>query len=521
MMVAAPVYRAQLSALLQGMYSLPAEFDREVTGIELDSRQVAPGALFMAYKGATVDGRSFINDAIAKGASAILVEADQDWQNCAEQKSVPVVPLDNLSQKLHQVAARFYGEPASTMRLIGITGTNGKTTCCQLLSQLLGKMGYQCGHIGTLGYGLAGARQIETNASGPGTTPDAVKMQKILALLHEDGADTVVMEVSSHGLQQHRVDIDDFALAMFTNLSRDHLDFHGSKDEYGQIKRKLFAGKKLQAAILNLDDSYSAGTRTILDEALPCYTWSVANADADVYASKVAYTGNGINMDVVTAWGTFAISSPLLGSFNVSNLLGVLCAALACESAREGFDPQKIVTALQELQPVTGRMQLVGAYPVTVVVDYAHTPDGLEKALSAVREHSTGQIHCVFGCGGDRDTGKRSEMGAIAEQLADQLILADDNPRGEDSKQIIAHILSGITRTELVEVIPSRDQAIAAAINQAQPGDIVLIAGKGHENYQEIAGQRRPFNDVEEADKALLARFGTDFVINLKRDLQR
>lgn len=517
MMLATPSHRTQLSTLLKGMCELPTALDREVTGIELDSRRIAPGALFMAYKGEVADGRQFIGAAIAKGASAVLVDADNQWQVCTEQQSVPVVPLHNLQHKLHLLAARFYGEPASNMRLIGITGTNGKTTCCQLMAALLAKLGYQCGHIGTLGYGMTGAA-AETNASGPGTTPDAVRLQHILALLHDEKADTVVMEVSSHGLQQQRVDIDDFAVAMFTNLSRDHLDFHGSLDEYGNVKRRLFTGKKLQAAILNLDDSYSIGTRSVLDEALPCYTWSKANTDADVYAGSIGFTPAGIEMDVHTPWGEFAIASPLLGSFNASNLLGVLCAVLACESVSADFNPQKIVSALQQLQPVTGRMQLLGSYPVTVVVDYAHTPDGLEKALSAVREHCTGKVYCVFGCGGERDKGKRPQMGAIAEQLADHIILTDDNPRSEDSLQIIGQILAGIANKQQVQALPDRAQALALAIDLAQPGDVVLIAGKGHETWQEKAGQKLPFSDADKAKQLLAARFRTDMEESCKGD---
>lgn len=497
----------RLSALLQGVLVLPETLDRNVSGIELDSRKIAPGAVFLACKGASFDGRRFIGDAIRQGASAVLVEADTEWRDCSEQQTVPVVPVTGLPEQMHKLAARFYGEPANKLRLLGITGTNGKTTCCLLLGQLLNALGHRCGVIGTLGYGLAG-EALEIDNSGPGTTPDAVRLQRILAQLHENGAGTVAMEVSSHGVQQARVDLDAFTLALFTNLTRDHLDFHSDLDDYGSTKRKLFHGRKLQIAILNLDDDYSAGTRAELDSSVACLTWSLQNTAADVHASVLDFTPDGIHLQVVTPWGEFQLHSPLLGSFNASNLLGVLCAALACQRDQADFSPAQIVAALQTLPAVNGRMQLVGSAPVAVVVDYAHTPDGLEKALHAVREHSAGKVICVFGCGGDRDKGKRPLMGAMAERLSDVVILTDDNPRNESGSQIIADILAGIGNKSRVQVFPDRSAAISAAINQAHAGDVVLVAGKGHETYQEYAGKRLPFNDAEQAQSALNRRFG-------------
>jgi len=500
-------HATRLSALLQGVLVLPETLDRVVSGIELDSRKIAPGAVFLACKGASFDGRRFIGDAIRQGASAVLVEADAEWRDCSEQQKVPVVPVIGLPAKMHKLASRFYGEPANKLRLLGITGTNGKTTCCLLLGQLLNKLGCRCGVIGTLGYGMA-SETLEIDNSGPGTTPDAVRLQGILAQLHENGASTVVMEVSSHGIQQARVDMDAFTLALFTNLTRDHLDFHSDLDDYGSTKRRLFHGRKLQIAILNLDDDYSAGTRAELDSSVSCLTWSLENTAADVYAKELLFAPNGIHLLVVTPWGEYRVHSPLLGSFNASNLLAVLCAALACQSDQADFLPEKIVTALQTLTAVNGRMQLVGATPVAVVVDYAHTPDGLEKALQAVHEHRSGKVICVFGCGGDRDKGKRPLMGAMAERLSDVMILTDDNPRNESAGQIIADILEGIENKNRVQVFPDRSAAISAAINQANAGDVVLVAGKGHETYQEYAGKRLPFNDVKQAQNALSQRFG-------------
>lgn len=504
MMAVAP-RQVRLSSLLQGLCPLPPAFDREISGISLDSRTLGAGAVFLACRGAVSDGRRFIPDAISKGAGAILVDADAEWGESRTEASVPLIPVAELSRKAGLLAARFYGEPASTLRLIGVTGTNGKTTCSQLIAGHLQALGYHCGVIGTLGFGMAGSA-LQVLGNGPGTTPDAVHLQEILATMKEQRADTVVMEVSSHGLDQQRVDVDDFAVAVFTNLSRDHLDYHGTMEAYAGAKRRLFTGRKLQAAVLNLDDACSAATRTQLASGVDCLTWSISDARADVHAASLEFRPDGLRMRVVTPWGEFPVSSPLLGSFNASNLLGTLATVLACEQHSEVFDPARIAATLSQLQPVRGRMQLVASAPVTVVVDYAHTPDGLEKALAAVREHAAGKLVCVVGCGGERDRGKRPLMAAIAERLADSVVLTSDNPRGEAPQAIIDDMLAGITRRERVQVTVDRAAAIAAAITGAADGDIVLLAGKGHEEYQEIAGKRLPFDDAGQALLALQQR---------------
>jgi UDP-N-acetylmuramoyl-L-alanyl-D-glutamate--2,6-diaminopimelate ligase len=497
--------QVRLSSLLQGICVLPPALDRDISGITLDSRKAVAGALFLACKGSAADGRSFIADAIGSGVGAVLVEADESWSEARENATVPVIPVKELPHKAGLLAARFFGEPARTLRLVGVTGTNGKTTCSQLIASHLQALGYRCGVIGTLGFGMSGT-SLQSFGRGPGTTPDAVRFQAVLAELKDQRADTVVMEVSSHGLDQHRVDVDDFSVGVFTNLSRDHLDYHGTMEAYLAAKRRLFAGRRLQAAVLNLDDVGSAGTRELLDAGVSCLTFSLGNPSADVHARNIAYTPAGLQLQIVTPWGEVAVTSPLLGSFNASNLLCTLAAVLACEQHSEVFDPARIGAVLSGLQPVPGRMQLVAVTPVTVVVDYAHTPDGLEKALQAVREHSVGKISCVVGCGGERDRGKRPQMAAIAERLADRVILTSDNPRGEAPQAIIDDMLAGITSRDAVMVQVDRARAITSAITEAAAADIVLLAGKGHEDYQEIAGQRLPFNDVQQALLALQLR---------------
>lgn len=485
----------KLSTVLRGLVNLPGTCDRDLHGITLDSRLVTPGALFLACKGSRYDARQFIDAAIGQGASAVVVEADVADATIQLRHDVPVVPLPGLPGLMHVLAARFYGEPASRLQLMGITGTNGKTTCCHLLARLLSGFGHSCGIIGTLGLGKAGA-PLAPLGEGPGTTPDAVRLQAILADFVEQGIDTVVMEVSSHALDQQRVEVGAFMLGVFTNLSRDHLDYHGDMAAYGSAKRRLFAGQGLEWAILNADDDYVAATRTVLPAGTGCLTWSLADPRADVYARRVNCAQDGLQLDIGTPWGEFSLHSRLLGSFNASNLLAVVTAALALGSRRPDFNPVAILEAAARLDPVPGRMQRIGKYRVPVVVDYAHTPDALEKALLAMREHGHGRLHLVFGCGGNRDQGKRARMGEVAARLADRIILTDDNPRDEDGTVIIEAIRSGLGGATAV-VQRDRAAAIRQAILEAEAGDAVLVAGKGHETWQEVAGQRLPFSDAE------------------------
>jgi UDP-N-acetylmuramoyl-L-alanyl-D-glutamate--2,6-diaminopimelate ligase len=505
----APNAAVSLSSLLQGVYPLHSHWERQVAGITQDTRTVQPGSLFMACKGARFDARAHLDQAIAAGASAVLVEADDiDWCCEKELSGVPVLPILHLREQLAALAARFYGEPAKQMQLIGVTGTNGKTTTSQLLAQALQALGKPCGVIGTLGAGMVGAA-LQHSAHGPSTTPDAVQLQQLFATLREQQAEAVVMEVSSHALEQQRVLVDDFAVAIFTNLTRDHLDYHGSMESYGAAKRKLFHSRGLQLAVLNYDDEFTRATQSLLGSEVRSFTWSMQTSAADVYAKKIQYLPHGVQIVVHTPWAELTLNSALLGSFNVSNLLAVLTTVLALAALQPGFNPQQLAAVVAALPTVKGRMQVVGNYPVSAVVDYAHTPDALEKALQAVREHCQGQIWCVFGCGGERDRGKRSLMAAVAEQGASQVVLTDDNPRSEASSQILADIQRGLQQPTRAVLLPERAQAIAHALNNAAVGDVVLIAGKGHEEYQEFANSKVRFSDAQVALTALQQRFAT------------
>jgi UDP-N-acetylmuramoyl-L-alanyl-D-glutamate--2,6-diaminopimelate ligase len=367
----------------------------------------------------------------------------------------------------------------------------------QLLAQALERLGRRAATIGTLGAGLHG--QL---AAGERTTPDAIAVHGLLAGFRDAGASHVVMEVSSHALDQGRVNAVDFDLALFTNLTRDHLDYHGSMAAYGAAKARLFAWPGLRAAVINIDDDFGRALAARLPPGVRRLTTGIASADADLRASAIRGSDTGLAFHLHTPWGEAEIDSALLGRFNIANLLGV-AAALGALGVR--FDALR--AALAALTPVPGRMsRLGGGSAPLVVVDYAHTPDALEQALTALRAHCRGALICVFGCGGERDAGKRPEMGAIAARLADRAIVTDDNPRGEDGDAIVAAIRAGMPADAAVSVQRDRAIAIAGAIAAARPGDVVLIAGKGHEPYQEIAGVRRPFDDRDVARAALEAR---------------
>ncbi|KJS08627.1 MAG: hypothetical protein VR73_05055 [Gammaproteobacteria bacterium BRH_c0] len=496
-----------LAQLLPGNPAAQAA-DVAVSGICLDSRRCGRGDLFLAVKGRSQDGREHIGVAIAAGCAAVVAEADGFDAVCAglvDGQRVPVIALSQLDQQLSAIAARFYGEPATRLHTTAITGTNGKTTCSYLLGQLFNLLGTRTGIIGTLGYGIIGADKAENGGSGftatGMTTPDAVETQAILADFVDRGVQALTMEVSSHSLDQHRVAALSFVAAIFTNLSRDHLDYHGSLEAYGAAKARLFAWPDLGFAIINRDDDFGAQLLTELPSRIKGISYGL-DAGADVRASDIVYSPEGINAQVTTLWGSGQLHSPLLGEFNLANLLAVIAAACA-----QGHNLAAVLAVLPQLKAVPGRMeQLAIAEAPQVVVDYAHTPDALAKALQALRQHCTGKLWCVFGCGGDRDTGKRPQMGAIAAQLADQVVVTSDNPRSEDPQAIIADILAGIADLQTVRVEADRRAAIRLAIAAANPGDTVLIAGKGHEDYQLIGGTSLPFSDVAEARLALRDR---------------
>ncbi len=485
-----------LAALLDGIADAGAAGAIRIRGLSLDSRRVGAGEAFLALRGARAHGIAFAPAAIARGAAAVLAEAPAPV-NPPVLPDVPVLWIGDLAARVGALAARWYGEPSRALTVIGVTGTNGKTSTVQLLAQALERLGWRAATIGTLGAGLHGHL-----AAGERTTPDAITVHGLLAGFRDAGASHVAMEVSSHALEQGRVNAVDFDLALFTNLTRDHLDYHGSMAAYGAAKAKLFAWPGLRAAVINIDDGFGRALAARLPVGVRCLTTGIASADADVRASAIHGSDTGLVFRLHTPWGEAEVSSALLGRFNVANLLGI-AATLGALGTR--FDALR--AALAALTPVPGRMsRLGGGSAPLVVVDYAHTPDALEQALTALRAHCRGALICVFGCGGERDAGKRPEMGAIAARLADRAIVTDDNPRGEDGDAIVAAIRSGMPVDAAADVQRDRAVAITAAIAAARPGDVVLIAGKGHEPYQEVAGVRRPFDDRDVARAALEAR---------------
>jgi len=474
--------------------ALPVDRPVLVSGLALDSRRVRPGDLFFARSGHSCRGADFIVDAQNKGAIAIVVAAGE--LTAAERASVrvPLLEVTDLDAVIGEVASRFHGNPSHHLKVIGITGTNGKTSSSNYLAQALELLGQRSAVIGTLGNGFLDDLKPATH-----TTPDAIALQALLAELKQAGAEYVVMEVSSHALDQQRVAGVRFAAAGFTNLTRDHLDYHGDMARYGDAKAKLFVDHAPPLQAINLDDVFG---RALWQQLQPAQArvcgFALSEPGADVGVEGLHFAPEGADFILRTEAGRVAVKTALMGSFNVSNLL--LCATLL---QLFGYPLQQVAQVLGRLQPVPGRMQALPpvAHAPAVVVDFAHTPDALAQALQALRLHrpNQGKIWCLFGCGGDRDAGKRPEMGRIASELADQLVITSDNPRSESPQAIIADILAGVRPDARVHVEADRAAAIRWAIDQAAADDLVLIAGKGHENYQEIKGVREPFDDCQQA----------------------
>ncbi len=483
-----------LSRLLADDAVLPSQHDPVITGVTLDSRKVQPGDLFLALPGSRTDGCEFINAAIEKGAAAVLRESPAGADIEIRQR-IPLIPIPNLRHRAGIIAARFYGAPSAAMRVVGITGTNGKTSCSHFLGQALGDT-TPAGVIGTLGSGLFGELRESCN-----TTPDPVTLQSLLTQFRDKGARHAVMEVSSHALEQRRVQGVCFDTAVFTNLSRDHLDYHGDMASYGAAKRKLFAMPGLRRAVINADDEFGRELLNSLPEGIKVcgYTLEGKSGAAAMVAGTDLHLGpKGLRMSVQTPWGNSEIKSPLPGRFNAGNLLAVLATLLMLEVPLE-----QAVARLSRLAPVPGRMESFGGEGTPlVVVDYAHTPEALEQVLIALREHGE-QLWCVFGCGGDRDRGKRPLMGAVAGKYADHVMITDDNPRSEDPEVIVADILAGISGSGDVAVCHDRAGAITAVVQQASVRDVVLVAGKGHEQFQQIGDLKRPFSDRDVVQRAL------------------
>lgn len=454
-----------------------------------DSRKAAPGLVFAAYPGESRDGRDFIAQAVAQGADGVLWESDHfQWDPAL---TLPNADVKELRMRIGEIAAQVYGEPSKKMRMVGVTGTNGKTSVAHWIAQALTHAGRKTAILGTVGNGFP---EVLTPALN--TTPDAIELQQRLAEYVRQGAAACAVEVSSHGLLQGRVNGTHFDVAVLTNLSRDHLDYHGDMENYAAAKARLFDWPGLEWIVLNLDDAFG---RRLEGQNRNARTAGYGFERGAVVARKLRLSETGLHLEVDTDWGPCEIDAPLMGRFNASNLMAALTTLLVL-----GVPLADACAYLAHVTPPPGRMQTLGggAHPL-VVVDYAHTPDALQKVLASLREIVRGRLICVFGCGGNRDRGKRPLMAQAAAEGADQVWITSDNPRNEDPRQIIDDILAGARDKPHVE--PDRARAIFEAIGGARPGDVVLIAGKGHEDYQEIAGERTPFSDVAVAKKALSA----------------
>ena len=487
---ATPVRRRRLSKCVGddlGIGKLADAQDVWITGVSTDSRKVRAGDLFIAIRGAAHDGHDFVEAAVSGGAAAVLVERD------VRPSSVPVVKAADTRQIAGRVAARFYDHPSRALGCIGVTGTNGKTSVCHFAAALLSASANPAGYGGTLGWGFAGK-----NCATDLTTEDAVTVQRRLADLVSAGAQWVAMEASSHALDQGRVADVDFDIAVFTNLTRDHLDYHGSMDSYAAAKRRLFEWPTLLSGVVNWDDPQG---RIIFRErraALNLLRFG-STSDADVTWSDLVFDEVGISGSLATPWGVRAFRLPLIGEFNVANF-----AAAAAAACLAGARIDDVAAGASHLSAPAGRMQFVRTpMRALVVIDFAHTPDALVKALTALRRHAHGRIICVFGCGGDRDPGKRPLMARAVESTADCAWVTSDNPRSEPPADIAAQIVAGFQGRIEVEVELDRARAIERALAQASPSDVVLIAGKGHEAYQEIAGRRVPYRDVDVVRRVL------------------
>lgn len=501
-----------LSDLLHGLLDACECPKINVGGITIDSRAVRAGDCFIGLKGTVTDGAHYINQSIAAGAVVVLVDKNTEVEINQSEISVPVLFIKDLTALVSEIAGRFYSHPSQKLVITAFTGTNGKTTCTQLYAQLMAKVSIagdkvKTAYIGTTGY--ATAQKKSENSSDKVfknklndlqlTTPDAVSSQRILAELLNNGSQYIALEASSHSLVQHRIKAVNIDTAVFTNLSRDHLDYHKTIESYAAAKASLFEMASVNTAIINLDDPVGEKIISQLRAEISLLTFSLNNKKADIYCSEIALSASGVSATIHTPWGKGKLKSSLLGQFNLSNLLAVI--AVVCSQGAKLGDCLQI---MPELQAVSGRMELVSSkMQPQVVVDYAHTPDALEKALQALKPYCEGKLWVIFGCGGNRDSGKRKQMGRIAAQYADNVVITNDNPRFEAPEKIAQQILEGVEVEAQVEIQLDRGRAIATCIIQANKQDIVLIAGKGHESYQIIENDRIAFCDQEEALAAL------------------
>lgn len=485
-----------LNEVLAELNHPPLDEDKTLTGLTLDSRKLIGGELFLAVPGLSSDGRAFIGAALEAGASAVLV--DSSGESFSETEFLvgkPVIFIENLKTHISFLADRFYRQPSTKLKLIGVTGTNGKTSTCWYAAQLLSLLGEPCAVMGTLGKGLPTELEPCLN-----TTSDPVSTQGFMAELVSRDVSSMAMEVSSHGLHQGRADQLAFEVGVFTNISRDHLDYHKTMDAYAKAKALLFANGRVKKAVINRDDDYSELMLSSCSGDTEVFTFSTTSDLADIKARNIRLDAGGVKADLDTPWGKGQLRTSQLGRFSLENLLAVI-GAVCCQ----GYSLERVLEKVPQLSTVPGRMQRLGGdqKPV-VVVDYAHTPDALVSVLKALREHGAAKLICVFGCGGDRDRGKRPLMARAAIEGADEVVVTSDNPRSEDPEEIIRDTLAGVDLTGMpVTSVSNRAEAIRQAVNKAAVGDIVVIAGKGHEDYQEVNGVRHHFDDSEEAAKAL------------------
>ena len=471
--------------------------DQEVTGLSTNSFSCKPGNLFIGMPGTRVDGGDFWSSAIEKGAIAALVSTNI---NLTESGDACVIAMTDMNRACGEAANAFNNFPSRKMKMVGVTGTNGKTTTTHLIDYLLCQSDYPSALLGTLYARWPGYKEVATH-----TTPFAVELQEQLAKAAAADCKFGVMEVSSHALDQGRVFGCEFAVAVFTNLTQDHLDYHKNLDEYFEAKALLFSPTYLKGkAIINSDDEYGQKLIARLDRD-QVWSYSTQSTNADLYCTNIDYQPEGVSGTLHTPKGTMEFSCPLVGEFNVANLLASIGAAIALDLPLE-----KMVGCLPNFEGVPGRMQQIKAHPnqdIGVIVDYAHTPDSLENLLKAARPFVKGNMICVFGCGGDRDRTKRPLMGEIAARLADRVVVTSDNPRTEDPDKILEDVLEGIPQTVTPTVEVDRRVAIQKAIALAQAGDAVLIAGKGHEDYQILGTEKVHFDDREEAQAALAQKY--------------
>jgi len=531
-------YAKRLGDLFPGIVMPAAWKTLSIKQITSDSRTVRPGALFFAQSGTVTHGERFLDDAVRQGAVAVVVEAALDAPFVASLKQIhpnlAVFSDECLSQHISEIAGRFFNEPSSSLSLVGVTGTNGKSSCVHLISELWCLLGRRSGHIGTLGYGVKSSTCSETINETGMTTPNAIRTQEILAELHEKDTTHVAMEVSSHGIHQSRVVSLDFDVAILTNVTRDHLDYHKTYEEYARVKNSFVCHYGAKTSIVNIDDENGLQLSKNWPGNSLLLTYSLENSSADLYVAERDFNAGGVTARITSPWGTGILRTSLLGSFNLSNILA--CIAACCV---QGGGFQKVLRHLSEILAPNGRMQKVSMltnhqdskYAANdivefkgakkVYIDFAHTPDALEKAIMALRQHCEKNIWLVFGCGGDRDAGKRPLMGEIAAQLADRVIVTSDNPRSESPQEIIQQVATGaqtILQNEVrtfsklgtkidsdtsLFLIEDREDAIAFAIKNSQQNDIVLIAGKGHENYQLVGEKSHPFSDNDIAVRYL------------------